>query len=73
MKRMLFNATQAEELRVAIVDGQRLIDIDIETAGREQRMAQPQDMTGPILFLLGPAASFINGEMLIVDGGVYTQ
>jgi len=37
MKRMLFNATHAEELRVAIVDGQRLIDLDIETAGREQR------------------------------------
>ncbi|MCX8005868.1 MAG: Rne/Rng family ribonuclease, partial [Burkholderiaceae bacterium] len=37
MKRMLFNATHAEELRVAIVDGQKLIDIDIETAGREQR------------------------------------
>ena len=37
MKRMLFNATHAEELRVAIVDGQRLVDIDIETAGREQR------------------------------------
>jgi hypothetical protein len=32
MKRMLFNATQQEELRVAIVDGQKLIDIDIETA-----------------------------------------
>jgi len=38
-----------------------------------KRMAEPQDMTGPILFLLGPAAAFINGEMLIVDGGVYTQ
>ena len=37
MKRMLFNATQAEELRVAIVDGQRLIDLDIEHAGKEQR------------------------------------
>ncbi|MBU3616823.1 Rne/Rng family ribonuclease [Polynucleobacter sp. JS-Polo-80-F4] len=37
MKRMLFNATQQEELRVAIVDGQKLIDIDIEAAGREQR------------------------------------
>lgn len=37
MKRMLFNATQAEELRVAIVDGQKLLDLDIETAGREQR------------------------------------
>jgi ribonuclease E len=37
MKRMLFNATQQEELRVAIVDGQKLVDIDIESAGREQR------------------------------------
>lgn len=37
MKRMLFNATQAEELRVAIVDGQNLIDLDIETLGKEQR------------------------------------
>lgn len=34
---MLFNATHAEETRVAIVDGQKLIDIDIEVAGREQR------------------------------------
>jgi ribonuclease E len=37
MKRMLFNATQPEELRVAIVDGQKLIDLDIEHAGQEQR------------------------------------
>ncbi len=37
MKRMLFNATHQEELRVAIVDGQKLIDLDIEYAGREQR------------------------------------
>lgn len=37
MKRMLFNATQAEELRVAIVEGQRLIDLDIESATKEQR------------------------------------
>jgi ribonuclease E len=37
MKRMLFNATQSEELRVAIVDGQKLIDLDIEYAGKEQR------------------------------------
>ena len=37
MKRMLFNATQQEELRVAIVDGQKLIDLDIESAAREQR------------------------------------
>lgn len=34
---MLFNATHAEETRVGIVDGQKLIDIDIETLGREQR------------------------------------
>jgi 3-oxoacyl-[acyl-carrier protein] reductase len=38
-----------------------------------KRMAQPQDMTGPILFLLGPASAFVNGETLIVDGGVYVQ
>ena len=37
MKRMLFNATHSEELRVATVDGQKLIDIDIESAGRENR------------------------------------
>ena len=37
MKRMLFNATQAEELRVAIVDGQKLLDLDIESANKEQR------------------------------------
>src|SRR4029077_5049001 len=34
---MLFNATQQEELRVAIVEGQRLVDLDIESASREQR------------------------------------
>ena len=38
-----------------------------------KRMAQPQDMAGPILLLLGAALAFVNGEMLIVDGGVYTQ
>jgi ribonuclease E len=37
MKRMLFNATQAEELRVAIVDGQKLVDLDIESASKEQK------------------------------------
>src|SRR5271156_1030398 len=37
MKRMLFNATQAEELRVAIVEGQKLLDLDIESASKEQR------------------------------------
>ncbi len=37
MKRMLVNATQEEELRVAMVDGQRLYDLDIETQSREQK------------------------------------
>ncbi len=37
MKRMLINATQAEELRVALVDGQRLYDLDIEPTTREQK------------------------------------
>src|SRR5260370_9228972 len=36
-KGMLFNAKQQEELRVAIVDGQKLVDLDIESASREQR------------------------------------
>ena len=37
MKRMLFNATHPEELRVAIVDGQKLVDLDIESAARAER------------------------------------
>jgi len=37
MKRMLFNATHSEELRVAIVDGQTLLDLDVETTGKEQK------------------------------------
>ncbi|MFZ2218992.1 MAG: Rne/Rng family ribonuclease [Rhodoferax sp.] len=37
MKRMLINATQAEERRLAIVDGQKLLDYEIEVDGREQR------------------------------------
>lgn len=37
MKRMLINATQQEELRVALVDGQRLFDLDIESPGHEQK------------------------------------
>jgi len=39
MKRMLINATQLEELRVALVDGQRLYDLDIENRTREQKKA----------------------------------
>ena len=37
MKRMLINATQQEELRVALVDGQSLYDLDIETPAKEQK------------------------------------
>lgn len=39
MKRMLINATQSEELRVALVDGQKLYDLDIEAGSREQKKA----------------------------------
>jgi ribonuclease E len=39
MKRMLINATQPEEVRVALVDGQKLYDLDIESRGREQKKA----------------------------------
>ena len=44
MKRMLFNATQPEELRVAIVDGQKLIDLDIESC--RQGTTQEQYLQG---------------------------
>ena len=37
MKRMLINATQTEERRLAIVDGQKLLDYEVEIEGREQR------------------------------------
>ena len=37
MKRILINATHEEELRVAMVDGQRLFDLDIDTPSREQK------------------------------------
>ena len=39
MKRMLINSTQPEEVRVALVDGQKLYDLDIENRGREQKKA----------------------------------
>jgi len=39
MKRMLINATQPEERRVALVDGQRLYDLDIESGSRESKKA----------------------------------
>jgi ribonuclease E len=39
MKRMLINATQPEEVRVALVDGQKLYDLDLEQVGREQKKA----------------------------------
>ena len=39
MKRMLINATQEEELRVALVDGQKLYDLDIENRTRVQKKA----------------------------------
>ncbi|WP_084761604.1 ribonuclease E [Succinimonas amylolytica] len=39
MKRMLINATQEEEMRVALVDGQKIYDLDIEAVGHEQKKA----------------------------------
>lgn len=38
-----------------------------------KRIAEARDMTGPILFLLGPASGFVNGATLLVDGGVYAH
>jgi len=40
MKRMLINATQQEEMRVVLVDGQQLYDLDIESPGHEQKKAK---------------------------------
>ena len=39
MKRMLINATQEEELRMAMVDGQRLYDLNIEGPASERKKA----------------------------------
>src|SRR5215203_5179326 len=39
MKRMLVNATQEEELRVALVDGQKIYDLDVEIPSKEQKKA----------------------------------
>ncbi len=39
MKRMLINATHAEEVRVALVEGQNLYELDIESSGSEQKKA----------------------------------
>lgn len=49
MKRMLINATQQEELRVALVDGQRLYDLDIESPGHEQKKANIYKVKSPAL------------------------
>ncbi|WP_232023490.1 hypothetical protein [Thiomicrorhabdus aquaedulcis] len=37
MKRMLINATQAEEIRIALVDGQTLYDLDVETPHHQKK------------------------------------
>ena len=44
MKRMLINATQAEERRLAIVDGQKLLDYEIELEGREVLITHPSKL-----------------------------
>lgn len=49
MKRMLINATQQEELRVALVDGQRLYDLDIESHGHEQKKPTSIKVKLPVL------------------------
>lgn len=52
MKRMLINATQSEELRVALVDGQKLYDLDIESPGHEQKNPTFIRQKSPVLSLL---------------------
>jgi len=34
------------------------------------RVAEPNDIVGPVLFLCAPAASFVTGQVLYVDGGI---
>jgi hypothetical protein len=48
---MLINATQQEELRVALVDGQRLYDLDIESPGHEQKKRTSTKAKSPALNL----------------------
>lgn len=49
MKRMLINATQQEELRVALVDGQRLYDLDIESPGMNRKRRTSTKVKSPAL------------------------
>lgn len=49
MKRMLINANSKEELRVALVDGQRLFDLDIESPGHEQKNQISTKGKSPVL------------------------
>ncbi|MGU0044567.1 ribonuclease E [Escherichia coli] len=49
MKRMLINATQQEELRVALVDGQRLYDLDIESQGTSRKRQTSTKVKSPAL------------------------
>ena len=51
MKRILINATQPEELRVALVDGQKLYDLDIERIGRGFKKSNIYK--GKITFVIG--------------------
>ena len=63
MKRMLINATQKEELRVALVDGQRLFDLDIESPGHEQKKANIYK--GFISIIHKLALQFFSGLVII--------
>ncbi|WP_423734541.1 ribonuclease E [Avibacterium paragallinarum] len=67
MKRMLINATQKEELRVALVDGQRLFDLDIESPGHEQK--KPTFIKGvlPVLSLVLKPLLWIMGQNATVS------
>ncbi len=66
MKRMLINATQAEERRLAIVDGQKLLDYEIEIEGREQRKG---NIYKAVVTRVEPAARRVQHEQLGVAQG----
>lgn len=67
MKRMLINATQQEELRVALVDGQRLYDLDIESPGHEQKKRTSTKAKSLVLNLVSKPRLLIMAPSVMVS------
>lgn len=52
--------------------GERHVDMNVVQATPMKRLGQPEDVIGPILFLLGPASRFMTGQVLWINGGGIT-